>query len=104
MAAASALSPIYPLYRERCDSSVSMVTVVFTAYGAASVRLGRRPALLSALLMAAASTAIFWTADNVLPLVIARAVQGVATGTAISALAPGSSASPRQDTRRQGPR
>ncbi|MGW5434321.1 MFS transporter [Streptomyces sp. NPDC004059] len=104
MAAANALSPIYPLYRERWDSSVSMVTVVFTAYGAASDRLGRRPALLAALLIAAASTAILWTADGVLSLVIARAVQGVATGTAISGLAPGSSASPRRDTRRQGPR
>ncbi|MEV8563435.1 MFS transporter [Streptomyces sp. NPDC051917] len=72
--------------------------------GAASDRLGRYPALLTALLMAAASTAILWTADGVLSLVIARAVQGVATGTAISGLAPGSSTSPRRDTRRQGPR
>ncbi|MGW5465597.1 hypothetical protein [Streptomyces sp. NPDC003996] len=39
--------------------------------------------------MAAASTAILWTADGVLSLVIARAVQGVATGTATSGLAPG---------------
>ncbi|MFF4693892.1 hypothetical protein [Streptomyces sp. NPDC001307] len=103
MATASALSPIHPLYRERWES-VTMATVVFTAYGAASVRLGRRPALLTALLMAAASTAILWTADGVLSLVIARAAQGVATGTAISGLAPGSSASPRRDTRRQGRR
>ncbi|MET7355478.1 hypothetical protein [Streptomyces mirabilis] len=44
---------------------------------------------LAALLLAAASTAIFWTADGVLSLVIARAVQGVATGTAISGLAAG---------------
>ncbi|MET7542573.1 hypothetical protein [Streptomyces sp. NPDC005507] len=31
MAAASAPPPIYPLYRERWDSSVTMSTVVFAA-------------------------------------------------------------------------
>ncbi|WP_406384742.1 MFS transporter [Streptomyces sp. NBC_00117] len=57
--------------------------------GATSDRLGRRPLPLAALLLAAASTAIFWTADGVLSLVIARAVQGGATGTAISGLTAG---------------
>ncbi|WSW72149.1 MFS transporter [Streptomyces sp. NBC_00996] len=100
MAAASAPSPIYPLHRERWGFSVTMVTVVFAVYvvgllgalltlGAVSDRLGRRPVLLAALLPTAASTAIFWTADGVLSLVIARAVQGVATGTAVSGLAAG---------------
>ncbi|WP_257016325.1 MULTISPECIES: hypothetical protein [unclassified Streptomyces] len=32
MATASAPSPIYPLYRERWDFSVTMVTVVFAVY------------------------------------------------------------------------
>ncbi|WSW30068.1 MFS transporter [Streptomyces sp. NBC_01003] len=87
MPTASAPSPIHPLYRERWDFSVTMVTVVFAVYvvgllgalltlGATSDRLGRRPVPLAALLLAAASTAIFWTADGVLSLVIARAVQG----------------------------
>lgn len=100
MATASAPSPIYPLYRERWDFSVTMVTVVFAVYvvgllgalltlGPVSDRLGRRPVLLAALLLAAASTAIFWTAGGVLSLVIARTVQGVATGTAIGGLAAG---------------
>lgn len=100
MAAASAPSPIYPLYRERWGLSVTMVTVVFAVYvagllgalltlGPLGDRLGRRPVLLTALLLAAVSMAVFWTAGNVLSLVVARVVQGVATGTATSGLAAG---------------
>ncbi|MGW2034848.1 MFS transporter [Streptomyces sp. NPDC001811] len=100
MATASAPSPIYPLYRERWDFSVTMVTVVFAVYvagllgalltlGPLSDRLGRRPVLLAALLLAAASTAVFRTAGGVPSLVVARAVQGVATGTAVPGLAAG---------------
>ncbi|MEU7305301.1 MFS transporter [Streptomyces sp. NPDC007206] len=100
MATASAPSPIYPLYRQRWGFSVTLLTVVFAVYvvgllgallvmGPASDRLGRRPVLLAALLLAAASTAIFWTADGVASLVVARTVQGVATGTAVGALAAG---------------
>ncbi|MET8770276.1 MFS transporter [Streptomyces sp. NPDC004658] len=100
MATASAPSPIYPLYRQRWDFSVTMVTVVFAVYvvgllgalltlGPLSDRLGRRPVLIAALLLAAASTAIFWTAGGVLSLVLARTVQGVATGTAVGGLAAG---------------
>src|ERR1700759_3652203 len=97
MASASAPSPIYPLYQERWGFSVTMLTVVFAVYvvgllgalltvGSLSDRLGRRPMLVAALLVAAASTAIFWTADGVGSLLIARVVQGLATGTATSVL------------------
>lgn len=100
MATASAPSPLYPLYRERWGFSVTMLTVVFAVYvagllgalltvGSLSDHLGRRPVLVASLLMAAASTAIFWAADGVGPLLIARVVQGFATGTAASALAAG---------------
>jgi predicted MFS family arabinose efflux permease len=100
MATASAPSPIYPLYRERWGFSVTMLTVVFAVYvagllgalltvGSLSDHLGRRPVLVAALLMAAVSTAIFWTADGVGSLLIARVVQGLATGTATGALAAG---------------
>lgn len=100
MATASAPSPIYPLYRERWGLSVTMLTVVFTVYvvgllgalltvGSLSDHLGRRPVLVAALLVAAASTAIFWTADGIVSLLIARVVQGIATGTATGALAAG---------------
>ncbi|MEU6342886.1 MFS transporter [Streptomyces sp. NPDC046977] len=100
MATASAPSPFYPLYRERWGLSVTMVTVVFAVYvagllaalltlGPLSDRLGRRPVLFAALLLAAVSTALFWTANGAPSLVAARVVQGVATGTATSGLAAG---------------
>src|SRR6185437_11338884 len=100
MATASAPSPIYPLYRERWGFSVTMLTVIFAVYvagllgalltvGSLSDHLGRRPVLVAALLVAAASTAIFWAADGVGLLLIARVVQGLATGTATGALAAG---------------
>jgi MFS family permease len=100
MATASAPSPIYPLYRERWGLSVAMLTVVFAVYvvgllgalltvGSLSDQLGRRPVLVAALLVAATSTAIFWTAGGVVSLLTARVVQGIATGTATGALAAG---------------
>jgi MFS family permease len=100
MAAASAPSPIYPLYLQRWGFSVTTLTVVFAVYvagllaalltvGSLSDHLGRRPVLGASLLVAAASTAIFWAADGVLSLVIARTVQGIATGMATGALAAG---------------
>ncbi|MFJ4843909.1 MFS transporter [Streptomyces sp. NPDC088733] len=100
MATASAPSPFYPLYRERWGLSVTMVTVVFAVYvagllaalltvGPLGDRLGRRPVLLAALLLAAVGTALFWTANGAPSLVAARVVQGVATGAATSGLAAG---------------
>ncbi|MGW3448825.1 MFS transporter [Streptomyces sp. NPDC001076] len=100
MATASAPSPIYPLYRERWGLTVTMLTVIFAVYvagllgalltvGSLSDHLGRRPVLVAALLVAATSTAVFWTADGVVSLLIARVVQGIATGTATGALAAG---------------
>ncbi|WP_148011672.1 MFS transporter [Streptomyces sp. ME109] len=51
--------------------------------GSLSDHLGRRP------LVAATSTAIFWAGDGVVSLVIARVVQGIATGTDTGGLAAG---------------
>jgi MFS family permease len=75
MATASAPSPIYPLYRERWGLTVTMLTVVFAVYvvgllgalltvGSLSDHLGRRPVLVAALLVAATSTAVLWTASS----------------------------------------
>jgi hypothetical protein len=99
MASTSAPSPIYPLYLQRWGFSVTM-TVVFAVYvaglvaalltvGSLSDHLGRRPVLIASLLLAAAGTAIFWTAGGFFSLVLARIVQGIATGTATGALAAG---------------
>ncbi|MFI5612000.1 MFS transporter [Amycolatopsis sp. NPDC051903] len=100
MASTSAPSPIYPLYLQRWGFSVTVLTVVFAVYvaglvgalltvGSLSDHVGRKPVLAAALLVAAAGTAIFWTAGGVGSLVVARIVQGVATGTATGALAAG---------------
>jgi MFS family permease len=100
MASTSAPSPTYPLYLERWGFSVTVLTAVFAVYvaglvaalltvGSLSDHLGRRPVLVASLLLAAAGTAIFWTAGGVLSLMLARVVQGIATGTAAGALAAG---------------
>ena len=97
-AAASAPSPIYPLYRDRWHFSVTLLTVVFAVYalgllasllcvGSLSDHIGRRPVLVAAFTMAAVSTAIFWAADGLVTLILARLIQGVASGSAMSALA-----------------
>ncbi|WP_326834866.1 MFS transporter [Amycolatopsis rhabdoformis] len=98
MASTSAPSPIYPVYLQRWGFSVTVLTVVFAVYvaglvvalltvGSLSDHIGRRPVLIASLLVAAAGTALFWAADGVGVLVIARIVQGLATGMATGALA-----------------
>lgn len=100
MASTSAPSPIYPLYLERWGLSVTTMTGIFAVYvvglvgallavGSLSDRIGRRPVVISSLLMAAAGTALFWAADGAAALALARVVQGLATGTAAGALAAG---------------
>src|SRR5689334_5526537 len=100
MASTSAPSPIYPLYRERWGFSVTTLTLVFAVYvagligalltvGSLSDHLGRRPVLVVSILVAAAGTAIFCAAGGVISLLLARVVQGIATGMATGALAAG---------------
>ncbi|WP_152436752.1 MFS transporter [Nocardiopsis xinjiangensis] len=96
LAASSAPTPIYPLYQDQWGLSALAVTVVFSAYalalllallttGALSDHLGRRPVLVGALLMAAASMGLLASADSAGSLTIARVLQGAATGAATSA-------------------
>lgn len=100
MSAASAPSPIYPLYRERWHFSVMLMTVIFAVYvvglltalltvGSLSDHVGPRPVLVGAFLLAATGTGIFWGADGPAALIVARLFQGTATGTAMSGLAAG---------------
>src|ERR1700759_2246323 len=100
MASASAPSPISPLYQERGGFSVTMLTVVFAVYvvgllgalltvGSLSDHVGRRPVLVAALGVAAGGAAVFWTADGLGSLLVARVVQGIATGAATGPLAAG---------------
>lgn len=96
LAASSAPTPLYRLYQQAWGFS-SLLTLVFSVYafsllvallttGALSDHLGRRPVILAALVLEMASMAVFARADSVAWLMLARIVQGFATGIAGSAL------------------
>jgi MFS family permease len=100
MFASSAPSPLYPVYQAEWHFSATTLTAVFGVYaitlliallvaGSLSDHLGRRPVILGALLLDGAAMALFIIAHGVLLLFVARALQGVATGTATSALSAG---------------
>jgi MFS family permease len=100
LASSSAPTPLYPLYQSEWGFSAITTTIVFGAYaiavlaalltvGSLSDHLGRRPVLLTALLVQAATMWIFTTADGVPQLITARIVQGLATGAAIAAVGAG---------------
>lgn len=87
LAASSAPTPLYPVYQDLWDLSALAVTVIFSAYtlallaallttGTLSEHVGRRPVLLAALLLEAASMAVFAAADGLGALIAARILQG----------------------------
>jgi MFS family permease len=97
LAASSAPSPLYALYRETWQFSALTLTEVFAIYaiallaallvfGALSDHRGRREVVLLALVLEIVSTVLFWRADSVAWLFAARALQGFATGIATTAL------------------
>ncbi|MET8750258.1 MFS transporter [Streptomyces sp. NPDC004667] len=111
LAASSAPTPLYPLYQDRWGLTALTITVVFSAYalallvalltaGGLSGHLGRRPVLMSALVLAAASMLLLASADGAGQLIAARILQGAATGTAISAA--GAALLDLEDPRRPG--
>ena len=97
LAASGAPTPLYDVYQQRWGFSPVTTTVVFGVYalavlaslltlGRLSDYVGRRPVLLAALAVQAASLAMFATADGVGGLMLARVIQGLATGAAIGAI------------------
>jgi MFS family permease len=97
MAASSAPSPLYVIYQQEWNFSAATLTTVFAVYvvgmigallvlGALSDHVGRRPVLASAIALEATAMTLFIVADNVTVLLIARFVQGIATGAAITTL------------------
>lgn len=97
LAASSAPSPLYALYREAWGFSALTLTVVFASYafallaallvfGTLSDFRGRREVVLVALGLEMLSVWLFWRADSVSALLAARALQGLATGVATSVL------------------
>ncbi|MBM7505104.1 MFS transporter [Agromyces aurantiacus] len=88
-------SPIYPTYQAAWDLSPLTLTLVYATYaigvllalliaGTASDEVGRRPVLLVAVAGLIAATILSALAPGVVWLVVARAVQGIATGLALS--------------------
>ena len=97
LAASSAPSPLYALYREAWGFSALALTAVFSSYalallvallvfGALSDYVGRRPMVLAALALQLVATMLFWQAESLGWLLAARVVQGIATGVGLSAL------------------
>ncbi|OON42122.1 hypothetical protein BTJ39_02925 [Izhakiella australiensis] len=97
LAASSASTPLYSLYRAQWHFSPFFLTVAFAAYaitllltllvaGRLSDHTGRRPVILAALLLAALSMALFLCAGSIGWLIAARLVLGIASGLAASTL------------------
>ncbi len=95
--AAGAPSPLYGVYQGQLRFSATTLTAIFAIYafvllltllvfGSVSDYLGRRPVILAALVVSAGACAVFLAAHSVGLLFTARALQGVAVGTAIGAL------------------
>jgi MFS family permease len=97
LAGSSVPTPLYSTYQAQWGFSPVMVTVVFGIYalavlaalltvGSLSDYVGRRPVLMIASFAQAATMLIFTTADGVNQLLLARVVQGLATGSAAAAV------------------
>ena len=97
LAGSSVPSPLYPVYQSLWGLSPVMITVVFGVYalavltgllfaGRLSDHVGRRPVLIAATLGQAMTMLLFATAASAAGLVLARIVQGLITGAALSAV------------------
>ncbi len=100
LASSSAPTPLYAVYQAAWGFSPVTVTIVFGIYavavlaallvvGSLSDYVGRRPVLLGATLLQAVAMALFATAQGVGALLLARVVQGLATGAAAGAVGAG---------------
>jgi MFS family permease len=100
LAASSAPTPLYATYAREWGFTPVTTTIIFGVYalavltalltlGRLSDYLGRKPVLLAALAVQAASLAVFTTAGGTSELLLARVIQGVATGAALGAIGAG---------------
>jgi predicted MFS family arabinose efflux permease len=97
LASSAAPTPLYAIYQARWHFTPITTTVVFGVYalavlaslltvGKLSDHVGRRPVLLTAIVVHAGSLVIFATATGVPALLSARVVQGLSTGAALGAI------------------
>ena len=100
LAASAAPTPLYAIYQADWGFTPITTTIVFGVYAVAVLaalltlgRLsdydGRRPVLLAALAVQAASLLVFAAADGVPELLAARVIQGLSTGAALGAIGAG---------------
>jgi len=97
MVGASAPSPFYPVLAQEIGFDAIVISAVFAVYavallltlltaGSLSDHVGRRPVAIVGFLLLAGSMFLFWHADAVAMLFLARILQGIASGLLISAL------------------
>ncbi|MFJ4223724.1 MFS transporter [Microbacterium sp. NPDC089695] len=97
MMGASAPSPFYPVLAAEIGFDAIVISAVFAVYaialllalltaGSLSDHVGRRPVVIGGLLLLAGSMVLFWHADTIATLVLARILQGAASGVLIAAL------------------
>ncbi|HEY2656766.1 MAG TPA: MFS transporter [Solirubrobacteraceae bacterium] len=100
LASSSAPTPLYATYQARWGFSDEVVTVIFGVYavavlgsllvfGSLSDHVGRRPVLAVTLVAQALVMIVFATADGLDVLLLARVLQGLATGAALGAIGAG---------------
>jgi MFS family permease len=100
LASSSAPTPLYATYQVKWGFSDLMVTVIFGVYavavlfsllvfGSLSDHLGRRPLLVVGLGSQALIMLVFAFAGNLDVLLVARVLQGLATGAALGAIGAG---------------
>jgi predicted MFS family arabinose efflux permease len=100
LASSSAPTPLYATYQARWGFSPVAVTLVFGVYavavlasllvlGGLSDHIGRRPVLVVALVAQAGVMLVFATASGLDVLLLARVLQGLATGAAVAAIGAG---------------
>jgi MFS family permease len=97
MIGASAPSPFYPVLQQELGFSSATLTGIFAVYamallatllvtGSLSDHVGRRPMISAGFALLAASMVVFWHADSVGMLFLARTAQGAASGLLMSSL------------------
>ncbi|GGF09512.1 MFS transporter [Williamsia phyllosphaerae] len=95
--ASAAPSPLYPVYQQLWGFSSFTLTIIFAVYvvalvgtlltvGSLSDHVGRRPVLFAAVVLLIVSMVIFLEADGVALLIVARVVQGLATGALVGTI------------------
>ena len=100
LASSSAPTPLYPIYQGEWGFSATAISFVFGIYaiavlgallvaGRLSDYVGRRPVLIVATAIQAATMFLFAFADGLSDLIAARVIQGLATGAAIAAVGAG---------------